>query len=321
MITLSEINTAQQNLPPEIIRTPIIFSNDLAERLQTQIFLKAENLQVTGSYKSRAAFTILNNLTPAQKQKGAALSSSGNFAGGFAFMGRLLDVPTTVVMMEKTAPFKVEKARRYGAEIVMCENRFEARFETLDRLQQERGLKSMNHFEDPLVIAGHGTIGLEILQDLPNAEVILVPISSGGLIAGIATAVKALNPQVKVIGVQPEGSKAAYLSYKAGCVQSIKSVDTVCDALVSTQPGNLPFAHIREYVDDIVVVSEESVKRAVALLFETAKLVVEPSGAVGIAALLTGVVSAKGKVVNLLSGGNISEDKFVKILHQVKLTE
>lgn len=316
MVTLEQIKSAQRNLPAEIVRTPLMFSADLAERFGTRLFLKAENLQVTGSYKSRAAFTILNNLTTEQKQKGAALSSSGNFAGAFAFMGRLLGIPVSVVMMEKTAPFKIEKTRRYGAEVVMCENRFAARFETLDRLEQERGITAINHFEDPHVIAGHGTLGPEILVQLPEVATILVPISSGGLIAGVATAVKEINPRVEIIGVQPEGANATYLSFQSGEIQSIEDTETICDALVATQPGKLPFAHIQKYVDDVVTVTDEDVTSAMRLLFETTKLVVEPSGAVGIAALRSGAVSGSDNTVILLSGGNVARETYVRILSE-----
>ncbi len=315
MVSLSDIRQAQADLPEEVIRTPLLYSTDLSSKLGCQLHLKAENLQVAGSYKSRAAFTILNNLSDEQKNKGAAISSSGNFASAFAFMGRLLKVPVSIVMMRKTAPFKLQKTKNYGGEVVLCENRFAARWETLDRLEEERGITTINTFEYPDVIAGHGTIGLEILDDLADVDTILIPISSGGLLAGVATAVKETNPSVNVIGVQPEGCNAMYLSFKAGSLQTIEKADTICDALVATTPGALPFEHVLKYVDDVVVVSEESVREAVGMLFEFAKVVVEPSGAVGIAALLSDQVQAKGqRVVSLLSGGNVSAQMFRGLL-------
>ncbi len=315
MIALNDIIAAGKELPPVIVRTPLLFSQALSNLMGCALFLKAENLQITGSYKARAAFTILNRLAPEQKKKGAAISSSGNFAGAFAYMGRLLNIPTVVVMMQKTAPFKIARTQQYGAEVVLCENRFEARWETLDRLQAERGVAAINTFESPEVIIGHGVIGLEILEDLPDADVILVPISSGGLLAGVALAAKESNSKVKVIGVQPEGSNAMYLSFHSGKLQSIDQVNTICDALVATKPGALPFALVQKYVDDVVLVSDEAVKQATALLFEHAKLVVEPSGAVGVAALLSGTVAAAGKkVVALLSGGNVSRENFRSLL-------
>jgi threonine dehydratase len=317
MVTLTDIQRTQADLPEEVVRTPMLYSKDLSDKLGVQLYLKTENLQVTGSYKSRAAYTILNNLSPEYKKKGAAISSSGNFAGAFAFMGRLLNIPASIVMMQNTAPFKVQRTRNYGAEVVLCENRFEARWETLDRLKEERGIAAINTFEAPDVIAGHGTIGLEILEDAADANTILIPISSGGLLAGVAVAVKELNPKVRIVGVQPEGCNAMHLSFHAQSLQSIEKAETICDALVATTPGALPFEHIMRYVDDVVVVSEAAAKHAVALLFEFGKLVVEASGAVGIAALLSQAVQAKGEnVVALLSGGNVSGDVFRTLLEK-----
>ena len=315
MVSLKDIKNVSAQFPKEVVRTPLLTSNDLSDSLRCKIFLKAENLQVTGSYKSRAAFAILNNLTGEQKKRGAAISSSGNFAGGFSFMGRLLRIPVTVVMMQKTAPFKIEKCKRYGANVVLCENRFEARWETLDRLQNEDGITAINTFEDPEVIAGHASIGLEILAQNAGIDIVLVPISSGGLLAGIATSIKETNPNIKVIGIQPEGSNAMFLSFQKGSLQTIEQVDTICDALIATTPGKLPFEHVQKYVDDVILVTEDSVKKAVGLLFETTKMVVEPSGAVGIAALLSGKIEVHGeKIVSLLSGGNISKNNYVRIL-------
>lgn len=315
MVTVQDIRSIREALPSSIVHTPTLLNEPISEQLGTRLYLKLENLQVTGSYKARAAFAILNELAPTQREVGAAISSSGNFATAFAFMGRLLNIRTTVVMMQKTSPFKVEAARRYGAEIVLCENRFEARWETLDRLQQERGTKSINTFESPAVIAGHGTIGLEILDELPEADAVLVPISSGGLLAGVATAIKSIEPRIKVIGVQPRGCDAMYRSVQERRLVSIERADTICDALVATKPGALPFEHVLRYVDDVVVVSDEEVTRAVRFLASAAKQVVEPSGAVGLAALLAGAVGLPDqRVVVLISGGNVAIPQYAKLL-------
>jgi threonine dehydratase len=314
MITLEQIKQARLEYPSVIRLTPLVVSDDLSEHIGASVWLKCENLQVTGAYKPRAAFTLLDRLSDEQKRRGAALSSSGNFASAFAYMGRLLGIPTAIVMMQKTSPLKAEKTNRYGGEIVWCENRFEARFETLKRLEAERGLTVINTLEEPNVPIGHGTAGLEIVEQLPNADMVLVPISTGGLIAGVATALKESNPRIKVIGVQPEGSNAAYLSYRAGKVVTIAGTNSICDGLTATRPGELMFAHIQRYVDDIVLVGDEDIKAAVAWLAEHDKLVVEPSGAVGVAALMTGKVKASGNVVALLSGGNILPSLLAEIL-------
>jgi threonine dehydratase len=318
MVSLEQIQQAKENLPDAIVRTPLHFSAELSKLLDCSLYLKLENLQVTGSYKSRAAYTILNNLTSEQKARGAAISSSGNFAGAFAYMGSLLNVPTSVVMMEKTAAYKVEKTRQYGGEVVFCENRFEARFEMLDKLRAERGIVAVNHFEDADVISGHGTIAIEILEDNDDIDMILVPISSGGLLAGVAAAAKSIKPSLRIIGVQPKGANATYLSFRKGEIIAIPGCNTICDALVATAPGKLPFLHIQQYVDDVVVVSDEMVAKAVACLFKMTKLVVEPSGAVGLAALMSGVAGDQHqrKIAVVVSGGNVSEENYAGLLNR-----
>jgi threonine dehydratase len=314
LVTLEEIRAARAALPPQIVRTPLLVSEDLQESAGAPVWFKAENLQVTGSYKARATFTMLNNLPPEWRERGAALSSSGNFASAWAYMGRLLGIPTTVVMQEKTSPLKVEKTRRYGAEVILCANDFDARWSTLFALEPERGIRAINTFEYPDVVRGHGTIGLEMLDDLPDVDTVIIPVSSGGLIAGIATAVKELRPSARVIGVQPEGSHAASTSFRRGEVTRIDKVETICDALIAAYPGKLPFAHIRRYVDEMALVTDEEVKAAIRWLVERAKLVVEAGGAVGVAALLTGKVRPRGKTIVLLSGGNIMPSTLAEYL-------
>lgn len=313
MVTVDQIEAARRELPPEVVRTPLLPCPALAGA--GLVSLKAEGLQVTGSYKSRAAFTVLTRLDEAARQRGAALASSGNFAAAFAFMGRLLGIPTAVVMMRRTAPYKVERTRSMGAEVVFCEDRFEAREEALDRLERERGMTVIHHFEDPNVIAGHGTIGLEIMDDCPEAELVLVPVSSGGLLAGVAAAVKARRPSARVVGVQPEGADAMARSLEAGRVVTIAEARTMCDALVASRPGELPFRHARRDVEHVIRVSEEEVARAVRFLAEEAKLVAEPGGAVTTAALLAGrVETGEGPTVALVSGANIAPERLAELL-------
>jgi threonine dehydratase len=315
LVTIHQIAEARERLPSAVVHTPMLLNEELSKRLHKRVHFKCENLQVTGSYKARAAFTILNHLPHEQKHRGAALSSSGNFAQAFAYMGRLLGIPTTVVMMEKTAPFKVERTRKFGAEVVLVENDFERRFEVLRELKEQKGIHPVFTFEDPDVIIGHGTIGLEIVEDRPEAATVLVPVSSGGLIAGVATAIKERVPTARVIGVQPEGSNATYLSWQAGKVTRIPKVDTICDALIAQYPGDLPFAHMQRYLDDVVVVTDEQVREAVRFAAEYGKLVLEPGGAVTVAALLSGAVRPETEsVVALLTGGNIALPRLAEIL-------
>jgi threonine dehydratase len=313
MVTLREIEAARGRLPPEVVRTPLLPCPALSAT--GRAFLKAESLQVTGSYKARAAFTVLESLDAEARRRGAVLASSGNFAAAFAYMGRLLGIPTAVVMMRRTAPYKVEKTRRLGAEVVFCEDRWEAREETLRQLERNRGMTVIHHFEDPRVIAGHGTIGLEIMEECPDAALVLVPVSSGGLLAGVAAAVRGVRPQARVIGVQPEGADALARSLEAGQVVSIPEARTMCDALVATRPGELPFRHAQRDVERVVRVGEAEIAAAVRFLAAEAKLVAEPGGAVTTAALLAGKVGREeGAVVALVSGGNIAPERLASLL-------
>ncbi len=306
MVALEEIEKARKELPSDIVYTPLVRAEAISDQVGAKVQLKTENLQVTGSYKSRAAYTILNRLSDGQKKRGAAISSSGNFAAAFGYMGQLLGIPTTIVMMEKTSPYKVDRTRKFGTEVVICENRNQARWEALEKLEAEQGITAINTWEYSDVVIGHGSIGVEIMDQAPDVEVVLVPISSGGLIAGIATAVKTLKPAVQVIGVQPEGSQAMYQSFQKKELCEVPEPTTVCDALVAPRPGGLPFELVKKYVDDVVLVSDEQAIDAIRILISTTKLVVEPGGAVGVAAMLNGAVDVKGKkVVALLSGGNI----------------
>ncbi|MBT5871973.1 MAG: pyridoxal-phosphate dependent enzyme [Candidatus Latescibacteria bacterium] len=315
MITLSEIEDAARELPSQVLKTPLLRFEALSKKTGADLLLKAENLQVTGSYKSRAAFTILNKLTDQQKERGAAISSSGNFAAAFAYMGTLLGIPTSVVMMKKTSPFKVERTRQFGAEVVFCDDHNQARWDTLEQLAVDRGLATINTWEDANVLRGHGTLGLEILDQAPNVDAIVVPVSSSGLIAGIGAAVKSIRPEVKIIGVQPEGSQALYQSFRQKSLCEVDEPNTICDALIAARPGAAPFEHVLAYVDDVVLVSDDQAKKAIRELAGDAKLVAEPGGAVAVAAVQAGVVDVVGKtVVAVVSGGNIAQTLLGEIL-------
>ena len=318
LVQLDEIRQARAKLPAQILRTPLLVSEELTAVAGAQVWFKPENLQVTGSYKARAAFTMLDNLPAENRLRGAAISSSGNFAGAWAYMGRLLGIPTAVVMQEKTSPLKIERTRAYGAEVILCPNDFDARWKTLFDLEPQRGIRAINTFESIDVVRGHGTIGLEMLEDLPDVDTVLIPVSSGGLIAGVATAIKEMRPNVRVVGVQPEGSHAVHTSCQRGSVTRIERVETICDALIAAVPGELPFAHIQRYVDEMVLVSDEEVKHAIRWLVEKSKLVVEAGGAVGVAALLTRKVRAPGRAIVLLSGGNIMPRTLAQYLYETE---
>ncbi|MFQ5521456.1 MAG: pyridoxal-phosphate dependent enzyme, partial [Candidatus Methylomirabilia bacterium] len=263
----------------------------------------------------RAAFTVINFQSPEERAKGVALSSSGNFAQGFAYAGACLGVPIVVVMMDRTSPYKVEATRGYGAEVVFCGNDPLSRQPKVAEIAQTRSLTEIDTWESHLVIAGHASIGLEIVEDLPDAETILVPVSSGGLAAGIATAVKLSRPDVKVIGVQPEKANAASVSLQRGEPTKIDYWDSMADGLSAVRPGAIPFQHLQKYLDEIVLISEEDIATAFRTLLFRAKLMGEPAGVVAPAAYLAGKVDVSRKTVALVSGGNVTESIIQKMLH------
>lgn len=315
LITLEDIRAARTRLPDIVRRTPILpLSRDSVEVGQETLYLKAENLQVTGAYKVRAAFTVLNTLAPAQRSRGVVLTSSGNFAQAFALAGKIMGVSIVVVMMDRTSSYKVDATRAYGAEVVFCGNDALARQPTVERVAKKRGMTAIDTWEEPPIVAGHGTIGLEIIEDLPAVAQVLVPVSSGGVAAGVAAAVKESRPDVKVIGVQPERANAAYVSLQRGEPTTIDYWDSMADGLSAVRPGEYPFRHLQAYLDEIVLISEQQIAEAFRTLLFRAKLVGEPAGVVAPAAFLAGKVDQSVKTVACLTGGNLTEASMQKML-------
>lgn len=299
---LQQVIEAQRQLDKVIRITPLVPS-----AFHPELYFKAENLQVTGSFKIRAAFNEIVQLPPEERKKGVVTSSSGNFAQGVAYASKLLGVSATVVMMKSSNPLKVERTRRWGAEVVFCEDRFEARAQTVAEIATREGRTAIHPYDHPSVVAGNGTIALEILKQLPEVENIVAPISGGGLIAGVALAAKLHKPSVRIWGIQPRGSNAACLSFHARRIVSIDQARTIADGLRVTRPGDLTFSIMQKYLDAAEVVEEESILRAVCHFLSEERLVVEPSGAVPMAAVLEGKVPLS-KTVLVLSGGNISAE-------------
>jgi threonine dehydratase len=307
LVSLQEIKAAAAQLPPVIRRTPIVpVATQASEVGRERLFVKAENLQVTGAYKVRAAFTLINHLGPLEREKGLVLASSGNFAQGFSYAGTWTGVKVLVVMLNRTRPFKLQETAGYGGEVFLCGDDANVRQTVVERLASSRGMLAIDTWEDRRLTMGHGTIGLEIVSDHPSLETLLLPVSSGGLAAGIATAVKELCPKVRVLGVQPEKANAAYVSLRNGSPTAIDYWDSIADGLSAVRPGNLPFAHIQRYLDDIVLVSDSEIAHAFRTLFARCKIVAEPAGAVAAAAFLSGKVSQSNDTVALVSGGNLS---------------
>lgn len=315
LVTLDEIRRAREVIAPYVRRTPVVpLARDPREVGAERLFLKLENLQVTGAYKPRASFFVLKSLSPEERSRGIVLTSSGNFAQGFAYAGSILGVPVTVVMMERTSPYKVEATRAYGAEVHFCGNDPFQRDPTVRSVAAERGMTAVDVWEDPAVIAGHGSIGLEIVEDLPDVEAVLVPVSSGGCAAGVATAVKESRPGVKVIGVQPEGANAAYVSLQRGEPTSIDHWHTIADGISAVYPGRRPFRHLQRYLDDLVLVSERDIANAFRSLLFRGKILGEPAGVVASAAFLSGRVDTARKTVAVVTGGNLTAEVVGRLL-------
>jgi threonine dehydratase len=301
-ITSEQVLGARDRLRSVIRMTPVLPSN-----FGTGLYLKPENLQLTGSFKIRAAYNQVASLTQEEKDRGVVTSSSGNFAQAAAYAASQLGISAKVVMMRSSNPLKVERTRRWGGEVVFCEDRFEAREEKVTEIQASDDRTVIYPYDHEAAVAGNGTIGLELLQQLPEVENVVVPISGGGLISGIALVVKQHKPSVKVWGVQPKGSNATYLSFQAGQPQAIDRARTVADGLTVTRPGRLTFPLIQRYVHSVEAVEEESIMRAVGHFLQEDKLVVEPSGAVPLAAVMEGKVPVSNTLL-VLSGGNMTAE-------------
>lgn len=308
-VTLEEIRAAARALPPVVRRTPLWpFAAQPSHIGQERLFLKLENLQSTGAYKVRAAFTMLAALSPEQRARGVVLTSSGNFAQAFALAGRHFGTQILVVMLAATSPYKIAAARALGAEVDLFEGPALERQRRVEALGRERGMTTIDTWEERPIIAGHGTLGLEVLQDMSDVEQILVPVSSGGMAAGVAAAVKQVAPHVRVIGVQPVGANAAHLSLAAGRPMAIDTWNTIADGLSARRPGEFPFLHLQRFLDRIVLVEECDIANAHVLLRRRGKIIAEAAGAVAAAGFLSGRVDNELRTVAVVSGGNLTDE-------------
>jgi threonine dehydratase len=301
-LTVADAERTRQKLDGVILETPL-----LPSKATSGVSFKPENLQVTGSFKIRPAYSQMIALTAEQLRAGIVTSSSGNFAQATAYAASLLGVSAKIVMMRSSNPVKVKRTQRFGGEVVFCDDRFEARAEEVARIRDAETRTEIFPYDHPEAVAGNASSGFEMIEQCPQVQHIVVPISGGGLISGIAWAVKEKRPDVLIWGVQPTGSNATFLSFQQGKPTSISKADTMADGLMVTQPGQLTFPLIQRYVHDVVQVEESSILHAVRVLAEEEKLVVEPSGAVTLAAVLGGKVPASNTTC-FLSGGNISPE-------------
>jgi threonine dehydratase len=313
---LGDILRARHNLAHLLRKTPLEYSFLLSREVGNDLYLKLENWQKTGAFKVRGAINKMANLSPAEKDRGVVAVSSGNFAVGVAYAAQILGgVPVTIFMPTNTPSSKIDKLAEFDVEIILEGATFDEAHDISKEFQRERGLTFVHTYDDPLVVAGQGTVGLEIMEQLPEVEAILVPIGGGGLIAGTAVAAKAIHPQVRIIGVQAEASPSAYLSLKEGhCYEKYDAAPTIAEGLAGGF-GIVPFTIASDLIDKVILVSEAEIYEAVFFLLQAAQLVVEGSGAVGVAALLSGKVDLKGKkVAVILSGGNMDMEVLSQII-------
>ncbi|MFS8570238.1 MAG: threonine/serine dehydratase [Thermaerobacter sp.] len=323
LVALDQILAARRRIAPYLEPTPLQASRTFSRMTGWQVWLKPENLQRTGSFKARGALNAVLRLAEGEgetggpqapsRRRGVITASSGNHGQAVAFAAASAGLPATVVVPEQASPAKVAAMEGYGARVVRHGRFPDERKAHARRLAREEGLHYIDSTDDPDVIAGQGTVAVEVLEDLPDVAALVVPVGGGGLISGVAAAVKGMRPGVRVIGVEPVGSAAMHASLQAGRPVTLDQVDSVADGLWCRRPGDLCFAHVRRFVDDIVRVDEAEILAAMALLAERAKLVVEPSGAVslaaGLARRLPGVAAGR-PVAFVLTGGNVALDRY-----------
>jgi threonine dehydratase len=315
MLALTQIREAAAALRGRFRRTELIHSHYFSELIDLPVYFKCENLQRSGSFKVRGAFNFMSRQSANRLAAGVVTASAGNHAQGVALSAAHLGVSSTVVMPENTPLAKVQATRAYGAEVVMHGTVFDEALEEALRLKKEHGLLYVPPFDDLLVMAGQGTVGLEIVEDLPCVDTVLVPVGGGGLIAGVATAIKAIRPAARIIGVEAEMAASAVASRRQGCVVSLPAAHSLADGIALKRIGEKTFPIIEALVDELVTVSEEQIALAIVALMEKTRLVVEGAGAVGLAALLHAARPlARGKTVCLLSGGNIDVQTIARVV-------
>jgi threonine dehydratase len=307
--TLSDFETVLANVRKVAIETPTLHSNFLSDLVGQQVYLKCENLQRTGAYKVRGAYNRMSHLTAAEKKQGVIAASAGNHSQGVALAAKKLGIKATVYMPIGASLPKVQATRNYGARVVQHGATFAECLKAAQEEAKNTGAIFIPPFDHIDVVMGQGTVGLEILQQHPDVATIVVAIGGGGLAAGVAVAAKlaaaAQGRKIKVIGVQSEHAAAYPASLRAGKVTEIQTTPTIADGIAVSKPGRVPFELIKKYVDKVVTVSENDIAKAILVLLERAKQVVEPAGAVAVAALMSGKAKAKGKTVAILSGGNM----------------
>lgn len=317
-ITIDDIRNAQKRIAPYIIRTPLLRMPQLDQALGCQVYVKAECMQITGAFKLRGALNKLLSLSPEQLSKGVVAASSGNHGRAIAYGAKMLGTKATIVIPLSTPHVKVNAIRDLGAEVVRCETA--ERFRVAEQICREQSAALAPPYNDEEIMAGQGTAGLELMEQCPELTAVIVPVSGGGLLGGISTAVKALNPQVRVYGAEPDAVPRYSASLSAGQITTVKLRKSVADALVSNTPGSLCFPQVQKHTDDVAAVSDDFLLKGMKLLLTEGKLLAEPSACIGIGAVLQGLIPVKesDKVCFVLSGGNVGLTQ-LDVLKEVSL--
>ena len=301
---LQDFTTAREHLQKVLLPTHLIYSPIFSEESGNQIYIKPENLQKTGAFKIRGAYNKINKLTEEEKKRGVIASSAGNHAQGVAYAARELGIKAVIVMPKTTPLIKVQSTKKYGAEVVLYGDVYDDAYQKAKELEAQEGYVFVHPFDDIDVLEGQGTIALEILEEMPDAEVIVVPIGGGGLISGIAAAAKMIKPDIKIIGVEPSGAASATEALKKNKVVTLPEANTIADCTAVKRIGDLTFNCIKQYVDEVVTVDDYELTEAFLLLAEKHKIIAENSGILPLAALKKLTERGK-KVVPVVSGGNI----------------
>lgn len=314
-VTLAHVRDARERIMPHLHRTPLFHSTTIGRLTNTDLSLKLETFQKTGSFKARGALNAALHLTAEQRKAGVVTLSAGNHGQGLAFAARQVGTQATIFVPKSAVPTKVEAMRNYGAEVRFVPN-MESVLPYIEAFQQETGAHYVSPYDDPFVIAGQGVVGLEILEDLPEVETIVVPAGGGGLLAGVLVAVKSQRPDVRVVGVEPVGANVVRRSLDAGHAVMADVIDTIADGLGAPRAGELSQAIISHYVDDVVLCTDDEIAHALWTILDRTKILVEPAGAAATAALMTGRAGTRhsSAAVTICSGGNIDAARLRRLL-------
>ncbi|MHC6178656.1 threonine ammonia-lyase [Clostridium sp. JNZ X4-2] len=317
-LNLEKIKKAGENIKDVVRETPLFYTSTFSKKCGCSLYLKCENKQKTGAFKLRGAYNKLVNLSEEEKKRGVIASSAGNHAQGVAYASTAFGVKSTIVMPATAPQAKVKATQGYGAEVIQAGQVYDECYAKAVEVQKETGATFVHPYNDVDVMAGQGTIGLEILDKLPEADIVIVPIGGGGLISGVATAVKSIKPSIRVVGVQPEIIASTKVSMEQGRVVTLPGAKSLADGTSVSAPGDKCFQYIQKYVDEVVSVSEEEIALGMFSLMERNKLIVEGAGALPVAALLAGKIKGikNRNVVALVSGGNVDIANVAKIIER-----